>query len=389
MLYRTNPKNGVAHSLLGFGAMRLPGSQTDPTGINVDEAVALLRHGMDKGINYIDTAYTYNEGGSEQVVAKALQGGYGDKVMVATKLPTMRLLKAEEHMQYLDESRKRLDRDYIDYYLLHGLKERYWPTVKKLDTIDFLVKMKAEGKIKNMGFAFHGETVDFLKEIVEAGPWDFVQIQYNYLDTHFQAGTEGLRYLGEQGLAVIVMEPLRGGALANMIPDNIQQRFASLETQRSPAEWGMRWVADHPEVTTILSGMNTMAQIDENCAVLSDAKPGSLTEKELADIESIAEEYRKLILHPCTSCGYCRNGCPQKIEIPLIINLRNDAAMFGDFGNLRFQINHIIRTPPSTCIDCKKCEEVCPQHLLVSEILKECSQYEDESLQYWRDYVED
>ena len=387
MNYRTNPKTGLKHSLLGFGAMRLPRSDTDPTGIQVGESIELLRHAIDHGVNYIDTAYTYFEGGSEIVLGRALKDGYGDKVMVATKLPSMRLLKAEEHSMFLEESRRRLERDYIDFYLLHGMKERYWPTIKKLDTVDFLVKMKAEGKIKNMGFAFHGETVEFFKEIIDYGPWDFVQIQFNYMDEHFQAGVEGLRYAASKGIAVIVMEPLRGGHLINNITPDIQRLFDSLDVKRTPAEWGFRWVANHPEVTTILSGMNTMEMLDENLKTLSEADAGCLNEKEIAVLAEIADEYRKLIPYPCTSCGYCRRDCPQDIEIPLVISIRNDASMFNNFDHAKYQINHIVRKPPSLCVECKKCEEICPQHLKVSEIMKECAKFEEASLQYWRDYV--
>jgi len=388
MNYRTNPRTGLKHSLLGFGAMRLPAPADDPSGIDEGESIRMMRYAVDHGVNYIDTAYTYFEGGSEETVAKALKDGYGDKVMVATKLPTMRLKEAKEHQMFLDTSRKRLDRDYIDFYLLHGMKERYWPTVQKLDSAAFLVKKKAEGVVKNIGFAYHGETFALFKEILDYAPWDFVQLQFNYMDEHFQAGIEGLRYAASKGVAVIIMEPLKGGKLTTNIPPSILRYMDSFDVKRTPADWGLRWVASHPEVTTILSGMSTIEQVTENIEILSDADAGCLSEKELSIIAQIAEEYEKLIPYACTSCGYCRRDCPRQIEIPLIIGMRNEASMFDCHQKIRYEISHMIRKPPSFCIDCKKCEEVCPQHLRVSEIMKECKEmYEDESLQYWRDYV--
>jgi len=368
--------------------MRLPRSEHGLEGIDVEESIRLLRHAIDNGVNYFDTAYTYNEGGSEKVLAMALKDGYGDKVMVATKLPTMRLLKPEEHQEFLETSLQRLERDYIDFYLLHGMKERYWPIVQQFDTASFMVKKREEGLVKNIGFAYHGETFGLFKEILDSAPWDFVQLQFNYMDEHFQAGVEGLRYAGSKGVAVIIMEPLKGGKLTNNIPPSILQRMDSLDVKRSPAAWGLKWVANHPEVTTILSGMSTFEQLEENLQILSDAEPGCLKENEIALIGEIAEEYRTLIPYQCTSCGYCRRDCPEEIEIPLIIGMRNDASMFNTHAGAKFEISHMIRKPPSLCIGCKKCEEICPQHLKVSEIMKECAElYEDESLQYWRDYT--
>lgn len=387
MNFRTNPKTGKQHSLLGFGAMRLPRSETEPDGIDTEASVKLLRHAIDNGVNYIDTAYTYNEGGSEKVLAQAFKDGYGEKVMVATKLPSMRLLKPEEHAEFLETSMQRLERDNIDFYLLHGMKERYWPIIQKFDTASFLQKKKDEGVIKNMGFAFHGETFEFFKEMIDYAPWDFVQIQLNYMDADFQAGVKGLQYAGSKGIAVIIMEPLKGGKLTNNIPQPILDYMDQFDVKRTPADWGLRWVANHPEVTTILSGMNTFEMVDENIKILSDADAGCLDEKEIALLDKVAVEYRKLIPYQCTSCGYCRRDCPQEIEIPLIIGMRNDASMFNNHAGAKFEISHMIRKPPSLCVGCKKCEEICPQHLKVSEIMKECAEfYEDESLQYWKDF---
>jgi predicted aldo/keto reductase-like oxidoreductase len=388
MNYRKNPKNGDNLSLLAFGAMRLPASIDDPNGIDVEESVRMIRYAIDHGINYIDTAYTYYEGDSERTVAKALQDGYGDKVYVATKLPTMRLKKEKEQDLFLEGSLEHLEMDYIDYYLLHGMKERYWPVVQRLNTIGYLEKKKSEGLIRNMGFSYHGESFELFKEILNAGPWDFCQIQLNYMDAGIQAGVKGLRYAASLGLPVMIMEPLKGGKLTDRIPAAIQKYWDAIDVKRTSADWGLRWVANLPEVTTILSGMSNFDQLAENLKILSDADVGCLSEKELSIIAEMADEYSKLIPYPCTSCGYCRSGCPKEIDIPLVISMRNEASMFDAEDKIKYEINHLVRKPPSTCIACGKCEDVCPQHLKIIDILKEIKDnYEDESQQWWREYV--
>ena len=387
MNYRTNPKTGRKHSLLGFGALRFPPMKEDPGRIDEEESIRMLRYAIDHGVNYIDTAYTYLDGKSEELLAEALKDGYGDKVAVATKLPSMMLAKAEEHEKYLETSLRRLKRDNLEFYLLHGITERYWPTIQKLDTVSFIQKKKEEGVVKNIGFSFHGETFAIFKEVIDFAPWDCVQIQLNYMDANIQAGIKGLEYAASKGLAVIIMEPLKGGKLTTNIPQQILDLMDTLEVKRTPADWGLRWVANRPEVTTILSGMSTMDQVKENIDILSDADAGCLSEKEIAILARVAEEYSKLIAYQCTGCAYCRSGCPKKIEIPRIIGMLNDASIYNAYERAKFDINHFIRQPPSTCVVCKKCEDVCPQHLKISDIMKEAAQYEDESMQYWRAFV--
>ena len=385
MKFRTNPKTGEKHSLLGFGAMRLPAPENDPSGIDEAETIRMIRYAIDKGVNYIDTAYTYYEGGSEEVIAKALRDGYGERVMIATKLPTMQLKKAEEQETFFTTSLKRLERDKIDFYLLHGLKERYWPVVQKLRSIPFLESKKAEGRIKNIGFSYHGESFELFKEILDHAPWDFVQIQLNYMDAEKQAGVKGLQYAASKGIAVMIMEPLKGGKLTDKIHPSIQKHWDATPEKRTPASWALRWVANYAEVTTILSGMSSFAQLKENIQILSDADACSLGEKELSIISDVAESYRQLIPYPCTGCGYCLGGCPEKIDIPLIISMRNESTMFDSYEKIKFEINHLVRKPPSLCVGCRKCEEVCPQHLQVADILQEIrDEYEDVGLQWWR-----
>lgn len=388
MNYRTNPRNGEKLSLLGFGAMRLPSMENDPDKIDVEESIRMIRHAIDNGVNYIDTAYTYYEGGSEAVLREALKAGYGDRVRVADKLPTMRLRAPEEQERFLQTSLERLGRDHIDYYLLHGMKERYWNTVKECGTIDFLEKKKEEGLIRNMGFSFHGQSFEFFREVLDAGPWDFVQIQLNYMDANIQAGVRGLKYAASKGIAVMIMEPLKGGKLTTNIPDSILKYWEEIPIKRSPADWGLRWVANFPEVTTILSGMSTFGQLEENLSILSDADAGCLSGEELRVIEEMADAYNKLIPFGCTSCRYCCGGCPQEIDIPLVIGYRNEASMFNCKDKITYELNHLVRKLPSTCIACGQCEEVCPQQLPIIDILKETADmFEDVSLQWWREYV--
>ena len=388
MKYRINPKTGKKHSLLGFGAMRLPALESGPAGIDEDEAIRIIRHAIDSGVNYIDTAYTYYEGAGEETVAKALRDGYGNDVMLATKFPTMRLREAREHSLFFETSLRRLERDSIDFYLLHGMKERYWPTVQKLETLSFLEKKKTEGLIKNYGFSYHGASFDLFKEILDSAPWDFVMIQFNYMDANTQAGVRGLKYASSKGLPVMVMEPLKGGKLTDNFLPSVKKYWDALDDVRTPADWGLRWVANFPEVTTILSGMSNMQQLQENIKTLSDADACCLGEKELSIINDISEEFRKLIPYVCTSCGYCRSGCPAQIDIPLVISMRNEASMYDCHEKIVYELNHLVRKPPSTCLGCGECEDVCPQHLHIIDILKEITDmYEDPAKQDWRQFV--
>ena len=275
MLYRTMKKNGDSLSILGFGAMRLP--QKDQ---KIDEARATMqiRDAIDQGINYVDTAWPYHGGESELFLGRALAGGYRDKVRLATKLPSWLIKTREDMDRFLDAQLKKLNTNRIDYYMLHGLNGVLWDSLYSMKVLDFLEKAKKDGRIVNAGFSFHGVSDDFLR-IVDSNDWVFCQIQYNYLDTENQAGTKGLEYAAAKGLGVIVMEPLRGGDLGRAIPPPaVQKLWDTAKQKRSQAEWALRWVWNHPEVTVVLSGMNEEAHIAENIAIARDAYPNSLTE---------------------------------------------------------------------------------------------------------------
>jgi predicted aldo/keto reductase-like oxidoreductase len=372
MQYRTVPKNGDKLSVLGFGCMRLP-----MKGPNIDEerAINQIRNAIDNGVNYVDSAPPYHGGNSEKVLGKALLDGYRQKVKIATKLTPFMLSKAEDMDKMLNSSLQKLQTDHIDYYLLHGLEEEFWKKLQGFGALKFLEKAKADGKIVNMGFSSHGSTRTF-KEIVDANDWAMCQIQYNFLDEKIQAGTEGLKYAASKNLAVMVMEPLRGGALAGKLPKEVKQFYDDFKIQRSAAEWGLRWVWNHPEVTVVLSGMNDEKQIAENIKTTETALPYAMKTDELSTIKNVAESYRRLMKIQCTGCEYCM-PCPAGVNIPRNFSIYNDYYMFGEEQQSRAMYGLMLmggftgkRADAALCKECKKCMERCPQHIAIPEQLK-------------------
>ncbi len=268
MLYRKMPKNGDELSVLGFGCMRLPVKE-DGT-IDESRAMSQVRYTIDHGVNYIDTAWPYHMGESEPFVGRTLADGYREKVKLATKLPSWLIASREDMDRYLNAQLERLRTDHIDYYLVHGLAGEVWDKLEALGVTDFLDKAKADGRIINAGFSFHGSIEDF-KRIVDAYPWTFCQIQYNFMDENHQAGTEGLKYAASKDLGVIVMEPLLGGNLASPIPSEVEEIWNEAAVKRTPVEWALRWVWNHSEVTVVLSGMNEESQVEENLKIADEA----------------------------------------------------------------------------------------------------------------------
>jgi uncharacterized protein len=375
MLYRTVPKTGDKLSILGFGCMRFPSTRTG--GVDEERAIRQIRHAIDAGVNYFDTAPLYHLGKSEQVLGKALADGYREKVRIATKLLHLSVFEREDMDRILDGQLKTLRTDYIDYYLLHSLAGASFSRMRELGALEFLDTAKKDGRIINAGFSFHGNLEAF-KEIVDAYDWQFCQIQYNYLDEQNQAGTEGLRYAASKGLAVIVMEPLRGGNLAGNVPASIQKIWDEAPVKRSPAEWGLRWVWDHPGVTVVLSGMNDEAHIDENLRVAGEALPGALTTDERALIGRVRDEYRRLMKVGCTGCGYCM-PCPSGVDIPGCFADYNAHALFPRDRAAKFQyLGHHGglmggKSYAGLCRQCGKCATICPQHLPIPGLMKDVS----------------
>lgn len=372
MQYRAFNRTNEPVSLLGFGTMRLP--QLKNGNIDEAEAIKMIRTAIDHGVNYVDTAYMYHDGQSEVVTGKALKDGYREKVFLADKMPAWFAKEEADLEKIFNEQLCRLDEQVIDMYLVHNIDKEIWKKVKEYNVLPFLEKKREEGKIKHIGFSFHDD-YEFFKEIVDAYPWEFCQIQLNYMDKDFQAGIKGLDYAASKGLQLIIMEPLKGGKLTDILPESVEKYWAEADIKRTPAEWALRWVADFPEVLTILSGMSTMDQLKENIQILSNASPHSLTEKDHQIINKVSTEYNKLIKYSCTGCRYCM-PCPKKIEIPSIINFYNEWFLYNGNDKVKSDFKTWIppKRRPSACVSCNACQSHCPQSLPVSTIMSKASE---------------
>jgi len=363
--------NDIDVSLLGFGAMRLPVLDGDESKIDEPEAIRMIRYAIDNGVNYVDTAYLYHGSHSEEVVGKALADGYREKVLLATKLPFWSMNGPEEITSVIDNQLRKLGTDHIDMYLVHSIKGSTWGVVQGWEIWDHLVKHREAGRIRYIGFSFHGETPGEFKEILDAYPWDFCQLQLNYMDQDIQAGMEGFQYAVSKGVPVVIMEPLKGGKLTDFLLPSIKEYWDSLDSDHTPAEWALRWVADLPGVITILSGMSTMEQLEENIRVLSDADVGLLSDHELDVIDKVAEEYNKLTAYSCTNCKYCM-PCTADIDIPLMMSLRNAYGLYDSLDKIKYgDYFYNVEVPASVCTACGKCEVECPQNLEIIRAMKE------------------
>ncbi|QSZ67031.1 aldo/keto reductase [Methanofollis aquaemaris] len=369
MLYRQMPSSGESLPVLGMGCMRLP--ETPEGRVDDAAAIALIRAAVDGGATYIDTARPYHNGESERIVGRALADGYRERAFLATKLPSWKVESREEMDRCLDEQLRRLGTDHLDAYLVHALTRRRWNKLWDLEVDTFLDEAKADGRIRYAGFSFHDDLPTFTR-IVDEYAWDLCQVQYNYLDEHYQAGTEGVRYAAEKGLAVVVMEPLRGGLLAGKTPEDVEKIFAAAPVRRSPAEWGLGWVWDHPEVTTVLSGMGTPEALDENLAAAEAARPGALSPEEHKVIDAVREVYRARLAVPCTGCRYCM-PCPCGVNIPECLAQVNNASLYDDPAYAAFFYRSLLGEGGSAswCTECGMCLSLCPQGIEIPEVLKE------------------
>lgn len=367
MQYRTFGKLDWKSSALGFGCMRLP--TTDPqdrTTIDEDLATQMVRYAIDHGVNYIDTAYPYHNGESERFVGRVLQDGYREKVRLATKLPVWAVDAEDAPDRILNEQLEKLQTDHIDFYLFHALSRLRWETVEQFNLLAWAEKALADGRICHLGFSFH-DNYDAFKIIVDATDlWSFCQIQYNFMDIENQAGTKGLRYAASKGLAVVIMEPILGGRLVNP-PQPVQDIWGSAPVQRKPADWALQWLWNQPEVSVVLSGMSTMQHVTENVESASNSGVGTLTVEELAVVDRVRAKYEELCPIPCTKCEYCL-PCTVDLKIPELFDILNRAAMYNKFAEAR---EHYARLSDAekanACIQCRVCEEKCPQSIPISE----------------------
>jgi uncharacterized protein len=369
MQYRKFGSIGWDVSALGLGTLRLPTLDTNlMTGEHIIEkdAIRLIRHGIDQGINYLDTAYNYHNLTAELVVGKALMDGYRQKVRLATKSPVSRIEAPEDFDRILDEQLAKLRTEYIDFYLFHSIDARKWRNkVLGFDLLSRMEAAKQAGKIGYIGFSFHGGLNEF-QEIVDGyDHWDLCLIQYNYMDIEKQAGTKGLKYAAGKGLPVLVMEPLLGGMLAHP-PKEILQDFEENGGGRTPAEWALQWLWSQPEVTLVLSGMTTMQQLEENLRSANASRINSMSDQDLAFIDRIRTNYEGKKAIPCTGCNYCM-PCPYGVEIPRSFKFYNDALMHDDLESARKTYAFWKRGQASDCVACKACEEECPQQIPISE----------------------
>lgn len=369
MKYRTD-KNGTLISQLGFGCMRFA---KKGTGIDLDKAEQQIRKAIESGVNYFDTAYIYP--GSEEALGKILaKNNLRENVYIATKLPQYLMRNPEAIEKTFQEELKRLQTDYVDYYLMHMFTDiKEWDNIKALGIEEWIAAHKADGSVRNIGFSYHGDTDMFLK-ILDVYDWDFCQIQYNYLDEHSQAGRKGLQAAAAKGIPVIIMEPLRGGKLVNLLPDKAKKAMMDSGRNYSPAEWGFRWLWNQPEVTCVLSGMNSMEMVEENIRVASETESGSFTEQDFATIEAVKQAIKEKEKVGCTGCRYCM-PCPKGVDIPGIFYFYN-LMYIEKKASARFEFAQVmgLRKDPgfaNQCIQCGKCEQHCPQHIPIREKLKE------------------
>lgn len=369
MNYRLD-KYGNKLSVLGFGCMRFP---TKAGRINMAETEAEIMTAIGSGVNYFDTAYIYP--GSEAALGEILErNGVRDQVYIATKLPHY-LIKSREGMEKLfNEELRRLRTDHVDYYLMHMLTDTAtWERLKALGIEQWLAEKKASGAIRQVGFSYHGNSEMFC-QLVDAWDWDFCQIQYNYMDEHSQAGRRGLYHAHSKGIPVIIMEPLRGGKLVNNLPDEAKRIFSEYKIKRTPAQWAFRWLWNQPEVTVVLSGMNSDKMVRDNIQTASTTQVGELGEEEEAMLRQVVKAISSKTKVGCTGCGYCM-PCPKNVDIPGTFAAYNRRYQEGKFGALKdYVMCTMLRknaTAASNCVQCGKCEKHCPQHIPIREKLKD------------------
>ena len=369
MEYRLDKRSGNQLSALGMGCMRLPRSVT---GIDMPRTELAILTAFERGINYFDTAYAYN--GSEEALGEVIErNSLRGHVFIASKLPHGKCKSIEDVERLFSTSLARLRTDYLDYYLIHNVvTASQWQRLVEMGIEQWIADKKANGAIRRIGFSFHGGIAEF-RQLLDDYDWDFVQIQYNYVNEHYQAGREGLELAASKGLSVIVMEPLLGGRLAAGLPKEASAALAAVDPDRSAASWGLRWLFDQPEVTVVLSGMNSEQMVDENCACASCTPPNSMTAKEHEAIANARRAFEKSFKVPCTGCNYCM-PCPQGLSIPSMFAAYNESYSLGWYtGFFHYMLSIGVTSEDvrlaSSCIGCGACVKKCPQHIQIPERL--------------------
>ena len=374
MQYRKMGKLGIEVSAFGVGCMRFPMYTNEEGKRVVDQELAnqIIHTAIENGVNYLDTAYVYSDKQAEKVLGIALQGGWREKVYVATKLPIWDCHKTEDMYRLYEEQRTNLQVDCIDFYLIHCLGRDQWRRMRDLGVREFLNDLKAEGKIKYACFSFH-DNYEAFEEIINDYDWDMCQLQFNYMDIHNQATIKGVELAGEKNIPVVIMEGLLGGRLAN-VPDTVQAVFDSYPEKRSAVEWAFRWLCNFPQVGTVLSGVTDMAQTMDNLAIFDRTGVGIMSDEELAIVDKAREEYLRRTKVGCTGCRYCM-PCPCGVDIPAIFSTWNEAFKYNTniAGNGHY--NHMVKEGKGAdqCVECGACMEMCPQQLNIPELLKTAS----------------
>ena len=364
MNYRRFPNTNVTASALGLGCMRLPTKDEENRPVDHPEAIRMIRRAIDNGVTYVDTAYGYHGGDSEVTVGEALRDGYREKVTLTSKLPLWLVESYEDMEKLLDKQLARLQTDHLDFYLAHAVGKERFEKVWPMGLTHFFDEMKKKGKILNAGFSFH-DSFDVFKQVVDSyDGWKLAQVQMNILDEFNQATMKGVEYAASKGIGVVIMEPLRGGALAKKPPKEIQALYDAQPEKRSNVEWAFRYLYDRPEIVTILSGMSSVEQLDDNIRIFENARPNCLSAEEKQLFADVRKAYEARVRIGCTGCEYCQ-PCPQEVNIPGLFRRYDNASVFGTMDE--FFKGYPERREAAKCVQCGACESACPQHIQIRD----------------------
>ena len=368
-------KTGYEVSALGMGCMRLPRIYKDGQAtVDLEKAFEIIRYGVEHGVSYFDTAFSYHNQTSEAVLGEALDGGWREKVKIVTKQPFFVMKTQADIRRNLENTLKKLRTDYIDVYLIHNIHAACWSEIQRRKIYEEYEKFREEGMIKAIGFSFHGG-FDLFREVLNAHPWDMCQILQNLVDVDKEATEEAITLAGEKGCALVIMEPLRGGNLAQT-PKAVKELYDSFPIKRTPVEWAFRHLMNYPQISVILSGMSTLEQMKENIEIFSkpDAVPGCLSEEEKTLLAKVKAAYDSIVTIPCTGCEYCM-PCPQGVNIPRIFSLYNDAIRYENFEQSKRAYWFMSKEEGADrCEECGECESKCPQSIEIIDQLKTARQ---------------